>query len=644
MKRPKEPGSNPDPNCSSYQAELDDMSDPNIFEALSEVNSANASSADEDGISNPISHAHSASHPSTSPVTTRPAKKSRHGSPCSGSHNDALQLLLSDMDDSDAPFPGFAPSASPLSPPGSPQLQMGSASAPSLHSHSPGSTADVCPDVNPLVFLVEPVPDHRPVTKFLSNDIKLAKGFTLSAFGQAGITRLAKNRRLNLAVISVNPNPIVPVSELLSVDKIGDWSVRCRLPRHQLVSYGVIGPFGEDTTGEDVTEALQDAGHGNAEATRIFRSNGKIKTSMFKIALEGNSLPDYVYVGFERYRVSTYVDKPWQCFRCQRFGHSAAHCTSPPRCVACGGAHSVKDCDTSNQVVKCANCNGNHTASYGGCSFMKDARKVEAVRATQKLSYRDAARVVKSSASKTSSSPTRPLSSSPLSPASRFPPALVPSCPLSACDVGTQTIDSAEKAPSSLISPEQLVVLLCKVLTVKDSLSPENSVAAITEIVASVLQTKVTPSSLALSSGVPAASSSSPPVASCSSPPAASCSSPPVASCSSPPAASCSSPPVASSSSLPVTSSSSRAGKSVVSSSSLSQGLSNRSTGPSNPPLTPGQRIPSTSGKSAFSPATFPSPSPVLGCRLRPAPSKPPSSVPLTGKARSRSNGRAGPY
>ncbi|KAF2343694.1 Zinc finger CCHC-type, partial [Trinorchestia longiramus] len=27
--------------------------------------------------------------------------------------------------------------------------------------------------------------------------------------------------------------------------------------------------------------------------------------------------------------------KPWQCYKCQRFGHSAAFCRSAPRCVVC---------------------------------------------------------------------------------------------------------------------------------------------------------------------------------------------------------------------------------------------------------------------------------------------------------------------
>lgn len=57
-----------------------------------------------------------------------------------------------------------------------------------------------------------------------------------------------------------------------------------------------------------------------------------------------------------------------QCFRCQRFGHAQSNCRAAWRCVACGGPHSVKDCKKSpDRPPTCANCDGDHAASYKGC-------------------------------------------------------------------------------------------------------------------------------------------------------------------------------------------------------------------------------------------------------------------------------------
>ena len=162
----------------------------------------------------------------------------------------------------------------------------------------------------------------------------------------------------------------------------------CRLPHSLAVTYGVIGPFGEDVTDEELMLELREAGYSDVFATRIIKPKGKIKTSMFKVALAVPQLPEYIYLLYRRYKVSLYIDKPWQCYNCQQFGHNAYSCRSKLKCVVCAGHHSVKDCDS--HVPRCSNCGNSHMANYGGCPFMKKAKIVERVRAEEKLSYRDA--------------------------------------------------------------------------------------------------------------------------------------------------------------------------------------------------------------------------------------------------------------
>ncbi|KAI0717737.1 hypothetical protein C8T65DRAFT_537120, partial [Cerioporus squamosus] len=47
--------------------------------------------------------------------------------------------------------------------------------------------------------------------------------------------------------------------------------------------------------------------------------------------------------------VSKFVPSPMQCFRCQKFGHTAKACpfansSSSLRCARCAGPHSLRDC------------------------------------------------------------------------------------------------------------------------------------------------------------------------------------------------------------------------------------------------------------------------------------------------------------
>ena len=60
------------------------------------------------------------------------------------------------------------------------------------------------------------------------------------------------------------------------------------------------------------------------------------------------------------------------------FGHVALNCHLKPRCVRCGQEHNSKECPfllnttiennkISEELLKCANCDGNHSAKFVHC-------------------------------------------------------------------------------------------------------------------------------------------------------------------------------------------------------------------------------------------------------------------------------------
>ncbi|KAF2360596.1 hypothetical protein FHG87_008647 [Trinorchestia longiramus] len=183
------------------------------------------------------------------------------------------------------------------------------------------------------------------------------------------------------------------------------------------------------------------------------------------VVFNTTTLPPFVRVGYQQYRVSTYIGKPWQCFRCQRFGHNAVNCRAAPRCVVCSGAHNSRECP-SPSTRSCCNCRGNHTANYGGCPKIRQAKEVEKIRQVQKLSYRDAARqvlhaggtsVVQPHSEQTLNIPTVTQAGGKIQYSSQTQP-------IKLVSVATQTGDELN-SPSPNVTVTQLVELLARKLT-----------------------------------------------------------------------------------------------------------------------------------------------------------------------------------
>lgn len=66
--------------------------------------------------------------------------------------------------------------------------------------------------------------------------------------------------------------------------------------------------------------------------------------------------------------------KPRQCWKCQRWGHSALEgCSAGDVCRTCGGTHRSAAC-TNKETKFCANCRGPHAASSAKCPMRPKAR------------------------------------------------------------------------------------------------------------------------------------------------------------------------------------------------------------------------------------------------------------------------------
>ena len=95
------------------------------------------------------------------------------------------------------------------------------------------------------------------------------------------------------------------------------------------------------------------------------------------------TLPDFVYIGFVRYKVKPYITQAIRCNKCQGFGHVAAHCKRQVWCVRCGKGHAVDECPHKDDLTKavCVNCKVQHSAAFKGCSkAIMDFRGINSLR------------------------------------------------------------------------------------------------------------------------------------------------------------------------------------------------------------------------------------------------------------------------
>ncbi|GBO02424.1 hypothetical protein AVEN_86122-1 [Araneus ventricosus] len=63
--------------------------------------------------------------------------------------------------------------------------------------------------------------------------------------------------------------------------------------------------------------------------------------------------------------------KTIQCFKCNRFNHTAELCSMTPRCLKCGQSHTTIECEIKQRIEKpiCINCDQvGHVAAYRGCA------------------------------------------------------------------------------------------------------------------------------------------------------------------------------------------------------------------------------------------------------------------------------------
>ena len=118
----------------------------------------------------------------------------------------------------------------------------------------------------------------------------------------------------------------------------------------------------------------------------------KTPTGVYILTFAGRTLPEKILADYYAFNVTPYIQKPMQCFYCQRFGHSSKHCKSQRRCVRCSKEYDPDTehaCDEADPT-KCANCGEPHKANYNKCSFYIKNEEILHIKETQNVDFKQA--------------------------------------------------------------------------------------------------------------------------------------------------------------------------------------------------------------------------------------------------------------
>lgn len=116
--------------------------------------------------------------------------------------------------------------------------------------------------------------------------------------------------------------------------------------------------------------------------TNVLHKVHKHPLPLFFVDLEPSPQSNDIYKLTSMLHTKIKVEEPYkpkiisQCLNCQEYGHTKSYCNYSSRCVQCGDYHQSSDCTISRDTPpKCALCQGNHPASYRGCSVYKEIQR-----------------------------------------------------------------------------------------------------------------------------------------------------------------------------------------------------------------------------------------------------------------------------
>ena len=150
-----------------------------------------------------------------------------------------------------------------------------------------------------------------------------------------------KRQKKDVAKIHINPNDVL-------IRKI-----------HWKPNFVIVNVHHNIQENEIKEELLSNNGMNVVKVSRIIsRASGK-PTKLIRVITDWKNhvlaaQKRGVKIGWQIYRCEPSKESPHvkQCFKCQKYGHSAIECKNEQRCLRCSGQHTVKQCAEPKENAK----------------------------------------------------------------------------------------------------------------------------------------------------------------------------------------------------------------------------------------------------------------------------------------------------
>lgn len=140
------------------------------------------------------------------------------------------------------------------------------------------------------------------------------------------------------------------------------------------------------------------------EVNKIFKKvNGVLQeTGLVVFKFAQSSLPDYIYVGYEKINIRTYIPMPLRCNKCLRFGHLAKFCENMKTCCNCAKTHELEEeyeiCINEMNCINCDNANNpakRHHCKDRVCPVFVYEKELQTISTLEKVNRKTAEKIHK---------------------------------------------------------------------------------------------------------------------------------------------------------------------------------------------------------------------------------------------------------
>lgn len=214
----------------------------------------------------------------------------------------------------------------------------------------------------PPIFVCK-VQNIKPLKEHLDNVAKGSYSLRLTAVDQVKVQLFT-------------PELYLPVVESLKNKKTEFYTYQRKQDKPFKV---VLRNLHHSTDISLIKEEIEALGHKVVQIYNIKQNVTKFPLPLFSVEIVSDSTNKNIYNINKLLNCIVSFEPPYkkreipQCYNCQGFGHTKKYCYKTPNCVKCAKSHKTSDCPLKEKVkeVICANCSGNHPASYKGCPARK---------------------------------------------------------------------------------------------------------------------------------------------------------------------------------------------------------------------------------------------------------------------------------